>query len=200
MGYLLFIDCCVRPNEVSRTHRLASAFLEEYRLANPVAEVRIKKLTELNLSPHSWATLQIRDKLLKETKLDDSRFELAHEFAGADKIVIAAPFWDLSFPALLKIYIENVSVGGVTFGFDGNRMFGKCKCEKLLYITTRGGNFSVIDADMEMAMPQLRALSQMFGLGEVSLVCAEGIDIEGCDYDGLLNVAEESARREGRRF
>ena len=33
-------------------------------------------------------------------------FDLAGQFAGADTIVIAAPFWDLSFPAALKQYMQ----------------------------------------------------------------------------------------------
>ena len=37
----------------------------------------------------------------------------AKQFAGADTIVIAAPFWDLSFPAILKTYIENIYVTGI---------------------------------------------------------------------------------------
>ena len=37
------------------------------------------------------------------------------QFQRADAILIAAPFYDLSIPALLKVYIENVSVDGITF-------------------------------------------------------------------------------------
>ena len=39
----------------------------------------------------------------------------------ADTIVIAAPFWDFSFPAALKIYIENIYVTGIVsrYGSDG---------------------------------------------------------------------------------
>ena len=33
--------------------------------------------------------------------------------ANADKIVIAAPFWDMSFPSLLKVYIENIYTIGI---------------------------------------------------------------------------------------
>lgn len=45
-------------------------------------------------------------------------FKYAHEFANADLIVIAAPFWDLSIPALLKVYIENIAVDGITFEYS----------------------------------------------------------------------------------
>ena len=53
-----------------------------------------------------------RERLLETGELTHPRFRYAHQFKNADRIVIAAPFWDLSFPALLKVYIENVSVQG----------------------------------------------------------------------------------------
>ena len=40
-------------------------------------------------------------------------FDLASQFQQADEIVIAAPYWDLSFPAILKLYLENIYVTGV---------------------------------------------------------------------------------------
>ena len=35
----------------------------------------------------------------------------------ADEIVIGAPYWDLSFPAALKVYIEHVSVCDIAFHY-----------------------------------------------------------------------------------
>ena len=57
-----------------------------------------------------------------------------------DVIVIGAPFWDLSFPAALKLYFENVTVSGITFEYsEKGRPVGKCNAKKLYYITTSGG-------------------------------------------------------------
>ena len=57
--------------------------------------------------------------------LKDSRifFEFMYEvfdekLPEADTVVIAAPFWDLSFPAILKKYIEAVTVAGITFRYS----------------------------------------------------------------------------------
>ena len=46
-----------------------------------------------------------REELLDRGELDGEIFRYSHQFAAADRIVIAAPYWDLSFPAQLKIYI-----------------------------------------------------------------------------------------------
>ena len=49
-----------------------------------------------------------------------------------DIIVIGAPFWDLSFPAILKIFIENIYVTGLVTKFGENgKPVGLCKAKKL---------------------------------------------------------------------
>ena len=45
----------------------------------------------------------------------------------------------MSFPAILKIYLERISVTDLTFGYsEEGAMVGLCRASKLLYITTRG--------------------------------------------------------------
>ena len=46
--------------------------------------------------------LATRDALREKEAYDSPMFALAREFAAAEKIVVAAPYWDLSFPAVLK--------------------------------------------------------------------------------------------------
>ena len=47
-------------------------------------------------------------------------FDLAKQLISADHVVIGAPYWDLSFPARLKIYLERCSVDKLTFLYDEN--------------------------------------------------------------------------------
>ena len=84
--------------------------------------------------------LEKRTLNIKNNNFSCVEFEQAKRFANADTIVIAAPFWDLSFPAVLKIYFENITVSGVTFEYsEKGRPLGKCRAKKLYYITTSGG-------------------------------------------------------------
>ena len=85
-----------------------------------------------------------RDELIKRDRLskegfNDRMFDLAKQFKDADEILIAAPFWDLSFPALLKNYIERVSVAGLTFKYTLTGSVGLCKAKRILYFSTCGG-------------------------------------------------------------
>ena len=125
-------------------------------------------------------------------KLDQPMFEPARQFAAADKIVVPAPFWDLCFPAILKIYLERVTVADLTFGYDEQgAMVGKCRASKLLYITTRGGNYA--GTDLEMGTPMLRAMCAMYGIPELVTLAAEGLDDVRQDGAALLSAALERA-------
>ena len=120
---ILYINACVR--EGSRTKRIADAFLSE--INESVTEVRLED-TELPVTDEAY--LRKRDELIAGGKFSDAMFLLARQFAEADSIVIAAPYWDLSFPAVLKQYFEHINVRGITFEYtpEGNPK-GLCKAK-----------------------------------------------------------------------
>ena len=132
MKNVLFVDCCIR-GEASRTKKLADAFLS----ALP-ADCRVTRLDLMaeDLSYFKDGYFAQREQLLAAGERDHPRFRYAHQFAQADRIVIAAPFWDLSFPALLKVYIEQVSVDGITFGSTESGLQGLCRASQLVFLTT----------------------------------------------------------------
>ena len=133
MEKVLFINACIRPN--SRTLELAKHILT--RLLGTIEEV---KLYEQHLSPLTLKEMDIRDRAAKNKDFSHDAFRLAKQFALADTIVLAAPYWDLMFPAVLKNYFEKITVNGLTFAYGENGIpHGLCKAKKLIYITTSGG-------------------------------------------------------------
>ena len=191
MKNVLFVDCCIR-GEASRTKKLADAFLS----ALP-ADCRVTRLDLMaeELSYFKDGYFAQREQLLAAGERDHPRFRYAHQFAQADRIVIAAPFWDLSYPAILKIYLERISVTNLTFGYDdaGNSV-GLCRAKRLLLITTRGGNFSLPEtAWMESGARHLQALCAMYGIPDFQLLCAEGLDDVRNDKAALLAGAMAQA-------
>ena len=187
MENLLFINACVR-GERSRTLKLARRFLEGYQKAHPDTVITQRDLCAQRLQPQYPEVLAERDELWAAGKLDQPMFEPARQFAAADKIVVAAPFWDLCFPAVLKIYLERISVTDVTFGYDDQgAMVGLCRASKLLYVVTRGGNYA--GTELEMGTPMLRALCTMYGIPELITLAAEGLDDVRQDKQALLDAA-----------
>lgn len=187
MSELLFVNACVR-GEASRTLALARKFLDSYLVRNPGDTVAERNLMEDRLQPWYPDTLAESAALEKAGRFDHPMFDVARQFVAADKIVVAAPFWELSFPAVLKIYLERISIVGLTFGYgqDGGAV-GYCKAKKLLFVTTRGGDYaSPRNAWMETGASQLRGLCAMYGIPEFQLLCAQGLDDVRNDADAIL--------------
>ncbi len=174
---ILFINACVRDN--SRTKRIADYFLSKKN--EDFVEVR---LSECKFPVADENFINERSRLVNEKDFDNQMFDLAKQFADADEIVIAAPFWDLSFPAALKQYFEQINVLGITFMYTAEGIpQGLCRAKKLYYITTAGGDFF----PEEYGYGYVKALAQNFyGIKEVELIKATGLDIDGADEEQIL--------------
>ena len=187
MKQALYIDCCVRREE-SRTAKLAEAFLQA--LPEEYTVTRIDLMTE-GLQPLMTDSLRDRDALLAAGQRQHPRFRYAHQLAAADIVIMAAPFWDLNFPAALKIYIENVSADGITFRSTADGLEGLCRGTDLVFLTTRGGFYR--DSSWEQAIPYLTAIKEFFGFDRFHAVAADGMDIRGFDAAGELAAACDRA-------
>lgn len=188
MKKALLIDCCIRKDR-SRTAKLAEAFA-----AALPAEYKLTRLdvTAEDLRPFDLTSLDERDALLAAGQADHPRFRYAHQLAEADLAIVAAPFWDLSFPAIFKVYIEHVSVEGITFRSTAEGLQGLCRGTDLVLLTTRGGIYG--DGDpLEQGTPYLRGIQQFFGFDRFRCVAADGLDIVGFDGEGALRDACEKA-------
>ena len=182
MEQILFINAC--PREGSRTLELARYLLDK-------TDGSVEELTifEENLLPLNGKTLALRDKMTANQNFDHPIFKYAKQFAKADTIVLAAPFWDLSFPSALKIWLEYVMAKEITFRYTEEGFpFGLCKAKKLFYISTAGG--PVLPAHMGFSYVDGLAKSY-FGIPETVLFSAENLDILGADTAAILTKAKE---------
>ena len=179
---ILYIDACVR--EDSRTRRLADCLLQT--LNAPCTRLR---LTECAFPAADEAFLRKRDSLLREGAFDDPLFDCARQFAEADEIIMAAPFWDLSFPAALKVYLEQINVVGITFRYTPEGVpEGLCRAKRLFYVTTAGGDFF----PEQYGFGYVEALARNFyGIGDVALIRATGLDIDGAPVEKILLDCEK---------
>ena len=176
---ILFINACVREN--SRTLVLAKNVMQNMR--GEIVEVN---LNLENIEPLSRELLDKREELIGNGMLDDAMFRYARQFAEADKIVIAAPFWDLSFPAKLKIYFEQITVSGITFKYRNGHPLGLCRAKSLTYVTTSGGPIFE-----DFGYTYVRALAKGFyGIDKTEAVRAENLDVDMISANELLEKAK----------
>lgn len=188
---ILFVNGCIRGEE-SNTLKLCRTALEELHRANPNAVI-----TEVNLDadrpqPLYPELLKERTELRNRKELNHPMFDYAWQFAKADLIVIGAPYWDLAFPAILKIYLELISVVDITFRYGGDgKPAGNCIAEKLLYITTAGGPVG----DYNLGFDYIKSLCTAFyGIEDARCYLLRGLEMGG-NVETMLQAGEQELRK-----
>jgi FMN-dependent NADH-azoreductase len=180
---ILYINACVRKE--SRTQILAGKLLA--KLDKPYEEIRLE---EIAFPATTEEYLEKRNQLMIDGDLQNPMFDLARQFSEAETIVIAAPYWDLSFPAMLKQYLEQINVVGITFKYTEDGIpVGLCRAKRIYYVTTAGGCYVPED----YGFGYVKALAQSYyGIRDVRKVEAVGLDIYGADVDKIMKAAEDS--------
>ena len=181
MKKVLLINACARPQ--SRTYALAqrAAILSDvgYNVINLYNE---------NLQPLDCYNLSKRDMFIEQGDFRSDMFRFAKDFSTAEEIVVAAPYWDLSFPSILKCYFEAICVNGITFKYgEGGAVIPLCKCKRLIYVTTAGGFIG----ENNLGYDYVKALcSNLLGIENTVFISAEGLDIIGSNTQEIMLEAE----------
>ena len=180
---ILYIDACVRKE--SRTRKLADALLDA--ISSERDEVVKEKLSEFQIGPLDAAKLSIRDEAIQTHDFTDGYFEEAKRFASADTIIMAAPYWDLSFPASLKQYLEHICINGITFRYTEEGIpQGLCRAKKLYYVTTAGGEIGKLNFGYDY----VKGLCQyILGIEDTRCIRAVGLDMQGVNAQEVMQNA-----------
>lgn len=186
MKKILFVNACVRPE--SRTRRLALEVLK--KLKGEVTELCLEKE---NIQPLNGERLAFRNQKIAQGDFSSDLFRYARQFAEADEIVIAAPYWDLSFPSMVKIYFEAVTVTGVTFYYTEEGIpKGLCRAGRILYVTTAGGPVGSLNLGFEY----VKGLADAFyGIRPCLCVKADNLDLVGNDPEEMIREKIEEIRQ-----
>lgn len=184
---LLFVNACLR-NE-SRTERLARMWLERRAYEGEVVELRLSETDVRLLDAAGPHPISDYSKAVQAASYEHPMFCFAKQFAQADEVLIAAPFWNYGIPAKLHAYLELVCSQGVTFDIDETGAYvSLVKAKRLTYVSTAGG--AQVDALDDHAYGYVRTLAKQFWhIGEVSCVAAWGLDGPGANVDALLEKA-----------
>ncbi len=184
MEKILFINACVRPQ--SRTYDLAKTVLGQ--LHGEIEEVR---LIDAELPHLTNELIELRDEIMSTEQFEHPMLRHARQFREADTIVIAAPYWDLIFPATVRAYFEHICVTGLTFRYSPEGFpVSMCRAKRMIYVTTAGGPIFA-----NFGFDYCKAVCEgYFGVRDCLCVKAEGLDIDGADVAGIMAKAKAEVR------
>lgn len=186
MAKILYITA--HPYDESQSYSMAvgKAFIETYKETNPHDEVIHINLYKEKI-PHidadvfsGWGKLQSGsgfEQLPQEEQTKVGRLgELSDQFISADKYIFVTPFWNFSYPPVMKAYLDAVSVAGKSFRYTENgQPVGLLTDKKAVHIQARGGFYSEDPAaELEMGHRHLQVMMNFFGVPSF-----EGLFVEG---------------------
>ena len=169
MKKLVYINSCIRAKE-SRTEKLATQMLEVLAQRYEITEINIS-----NIDLKCITTDEFYHRAKNGISPEDLHY--GKLISEADRIVVAAPFWDLSFPAVLKVFIEHMCAPGLTFKYNPDGSCQPiCRAEKMLFITTRGG-LTETGSPLDQASSYLKAICWLWGIQSFETIAVTGTDV-----------------------
>ena len=147
--------------------------LEELRVRRPGLKVAERDLTRAELPVMTAELSRRREELAAEGQEDPLLLPRPGDGPGGSGGG-GSPYWDLGFPAALKVYLEWACTLGITFGYtQAGEQRGLCRAERLIYITTAGGPLE----DRNFGYEYVRGVAGMLGITNTHCVAAQGLDI-----------------------
>ena len=197
MKKVLFINSTPKLVENSNTLKMAHEFLNSYKEENKDAQVTTLNLYEEDIK---FLDLETLNKMFGPEKEELTMMKYAKQFADADVYVIAAPMWNLSFPAILKAYFDYVSIAGVTFKYTPQGAVGLLNDKKAIFVSSRGGKYDEgMGANFEMGERYVRAILGFFGVSEISTISMELASVlQGEDFKNAFNISLTKAKELGK--
>ena len=201
MSKVLYIKANAKLEGESRTFKISDSFVEAYKEKNPTDEIVTLDLYEEGIDFLPKGELTDLHVPAEGTGRDHPILKYAYQFLDADKYIIAAPLWNLSIPAILKAYIDYISVTGITFKYTATGPVGCCSGKNAIHITGRGGVYSSEPySAFEMGDRYLRTIFGFLGITDFTTVAAEGLDVIGNDVDKIVGDAITEAKEIAKRF
>lgn len=201
MAKVIYIKANPKSDQESRTFRLAESFIKAYQEKNPGDTIITHDLYQEGVKPLSAQDIQTVFGPKNADSANHPILKYAYELAASDKIILAAPMWNLSIPAILKCYIDYILVVGITFKYTEQGPVGLCQGKKAAYLVTRGGAYSEgAFSNYEMGERYLRTIFGFLGITDFVSVAAEMLDVAGIDAEQKIADAQKKAAEIAQSF
>lgn len=181
MAKLLYIESSPRKSR-SKSIKVANAFIDAYKSANPDDEVVTIDLWEKELPEFDGYTIDAKYQVLHGQNFDAEQqkawqavVDVCDEFKSADKYVFSLPMWNFGIPYKLKHYIDVIAQPGQTFSFDPETGYsGLVTGKPAAVVYARGGAYGSEEAqDMDFQKSYLEFLLGFVGFTEIHPIVFE---------------------------
>lgn len=205
MAKLLYITANPKGLGKSKGLQIGESFLETIKQECPDMEIKKVDLFSLDMAHMDADLVSARGKLAgygytleeltdKEREKILKMHALADEFIIYDFYVFVSPIWNLSSPAVLKAFLDNLFISGKTFVHTANGPKGILSGKRAIHINTRGGQYTGTPLQqLESGDRYLRIALNFLGIDVMDTIVAEALDLYPQKAPEIVAKAKEAA-------
>jgi len=147
-----------------------------------------------------WQPLTEPGYLPDATEQNSARYLIRHcqDFNAAELVVISAPVWNFSIPAILKAWIDLIIAPNHTYRFAPGGIVPLHRVQRILFLISSGGRQEKVNVDNHF-LSVLMAPFRYIGIGDFDVIWADGQEASRFDdHQVRLQRAAEKAVQHAR--
>ncbi|NIC05834.1 FMN-dependent NADH-azoreductase [Billgrantia bachuensis] len=153
-------------------------------------DLATESLPHLGLEELSSWQVAAEERSAEQQMLAERSDSLIEELQSHDVLVLAVPMYNFGIPSQLKAWFDRVMRAGTTFRYTEQGPEGLVKGKRAVILAARGGQYAGTELDSQT--PHLKAMLGMIGIGDVSVVFAEGLAMGEGRRDAALKEARQA--------
>ena len=206
MRKLLYITVNSKPEHLSSSKTVGRAFVNRFMEKYPEFTVEELDLYKAHIPRLEYQYFQKRNCIINEDAWKDLPekeqsevrriVELCNQFVSAEVYVIASPMWSLSFPSLLKEYIDCIVQENRTIAFPdgGDKPVGLLndKPRTVVYIQSSGANIPfVLRPMLNKGLNYVEDIMKSMGISTFERLLVDGTGTTEKERKDAINKAME---------
>ncbi len=211
---LLYIVANSKPESLSTCQRTGQLFLNAFLKQHPEYHVETLRLFDMDLPEPNHHHFMARAEIVSGSNFDELEpqdkktvhrmLELCQLFKSADRYVIVAPMWTLSFPYKLKQLMDCIILHGQTISISEKGVTGLLhdKKRKALYIQSSADMFPfsvmkvpLLNSRINHGITYVYDVFRFLGIRCVPPILVQGTEVDSTGDDkAILNCAKEIER------
>lgn len=119
---------------------------------------------------------------------------LCDQFIAADWYVLAAPMWSLSFPAVVKEYLDCILISGKTVGFKKEKPYGLLndRARSFVYVQSSGGELPwLLRPVLNKGMNYMEDIMKFIGISDFHALLVDGTGTTEEERQGAIAQAAD---------
>lgn len=204
MKKLLYISVNSKPENLSTSKTVGREFVNRFLYKNSdynMEELDLYKeyIPEINYKIFTGraepATGSEYNRLSSEDKSAVDRInQLCDQFISADTYVIASPMWSLSFPSILKRYIDCIIINNRVIKTSPEKVTGLLhdKERNMIYIQSSGGVYpKILGGNVNHGIDYFHDIFKFLGINKFEKILVQGVDMPSIGKDEAIRKANE---------